>query len=238
MGASVACVACTAGGGDDTTGLLTTTSTTGDTDPTATTIPLPTVDAEATGTTETPTEDSSGTGSEATGETGATDSGTDTGEDSSSGEPGTTEDTKTTVEYDVSWCRLQFPPMVDVAVDEAFTVYVRLFAEGLTDQSTATDTAPELVVEMGYGPDGTDPVLGGGAAWSWVGAMANPGWTDGKEPNNDEYWGDLSIDTAGVYDYASRISGDGGMTWVYCDLDDLLNGGYTPDQAGHAEVGQ
>ena len=35
----------------------------------------------------------------------------------------------------------------------------------------------------------------------------------------------------GVFDYAARISGDSGTTWVYCDLDGLVINGYTPDQA-------
>ncbi|MCA9710832.1 MAG: hypothetical protein KDK70_33630, partial [Myxococcales bacterium] len=82
------------------------------------------------------------------------------------------------------------------------------------------------------------PSTGMGAPWTFVTGTPNPGWDDVVEPNNDEYQGELSIDTAGIYDYAARISGDSGTTWVYCDLDDLLNGGYTPDQAGHAEVGQ
>ncbi|MEM7159730.1 MAG: hypothetical protein AAF799_43215 [Myxococcota bacterium] len=232
----VASVGCTAGTGDDTTGLVTTT-TTGNTDPTATTIPLPTTDDQGSGTTATPTEDSSGSGSATTAATDGSDSGTTGEADSSSGEPETSEDTRSTIEYDVSWCRLQFPPAVDVAVDEVFTVYVRLFAEGLTDQSSSNDLAPELMVEMGYGPDGSNPSMGDAASWTWVAGMGNPGWDDAKEPNNDEYWGDLAIGAAGVYDYASRISGDGGGSWVYCDLDDLLTGGYTPDMAGQAEVG-
>ncbi|MCH9687457.1 MAG: hypothetical protein K0V04_38840 [Deltaproteobacteria bacterium] len=231
--------ACTADDGGP-SGAATTGSTGSDAgDVTATTLPLPTI-----------TNGSSSDGADSTaGSTegsseGTTAAGSSTGDPpttgTSTGEPPTTSDTETGVVYDIEWCRLQFPPMADVAVDEVFTVYVRFYSPGLTDQSSGNDLAPELMVEMGYGLDGSDPSMGVGEPWTWSPGMPNPGW-DGAmagEPDNDEHWGDLSIGTAGVYDYASRISGDGGQTWVYCDLDDLLTGGYTPDQAGHAEVGQ
>lgn len=143
--------------------------------------------------------------------------------------------------YDVQWCILQYPPSVSVAVDEPFTVYARLFAPGLTDLTGVTDPAPELVVEVGYGLDGSDPSLGIGAPWTWFTAMPNAGYgpgAPGYSAANDEYSFDLSIDTAGIYDYAPRISGDGGLTWVYCDSDGLAIDGFTPDQAGQADVGQ
>ncbi len=219
---------------DDTTGLV---STTGSmtTDVTATTIPLPgdsttsgITGDDTTGSTGEPTSD----GSDSGGSGGSGGSGTSSG---SATDPSSSGDTAGTV-YDVEWCRLQHPPSVTVAVDEPFTVYVRLYVPGLTDQSTGNDPAPELVVEMGYGLDGSDPSTGMGAPWSYIPAMPNVGWDDVVEPNNDEYQADLIIDAAGIYDYAARISGNGGMDWVYCDLDDLLTGGYTPDQAGHAQV--
>lgn len=141
--------------------------------------------------------------------------------------------------YDVSWCILQFPAEVMEPVDTVFTVYVRFFADGLTTQSGGNDPSPQLLVEFGYGADGSDPSMG--AAWTYAAGEPNVGWgpgAPGYSPDNDEYQGDLSIGAPGIYDYAARISGDGGMTWVYCDLDDLLTGGYTPDMAGNAEIGQ
>ena len=76
------------------------------------------------------------------------------------------------------------------------------------------------------------------AAWTWTAATPNVGFdgNDWGEPNNDEYMADVAIDMVGTFDYAFRFSGDGGTTWVYCDLDDLLTGGYTPDQAGNAVI--
>lgn len=219
----------------------TTHGSTSTTDLPATTIPLPPIDTGDDASESTPgstSGDPDGTTLDS-GTASGTDSGTtgSTDASSSSGEPMESTDGGPTV-YEVEWCRLQYPPSVDVAVGEAFTVYVRLYVPELTPLSTGNDPAPELVVEMGYGVDGSNPATGMGAPWTWQPGTPNVGWDDAAEPNNDEYQGELSIGRAGIYDYAARISGDSGRSWVYCDLDDLLTGGYTPDQAGHAEVGQ
>src|SRR5690606_30543229 len=92
------------------------------------------------------------------------------------------------------------------------TIYGRVYAAGLTDQTNGNDVAPNLLAQVGYGADGSDPASG----WTWVDAMPNPGW-DGSEPNNDEYQATLVAPAAGTHDYAYRFSGDGGATWVYCD---------------------
>lgn len=210
------------------------------TDITATTIPLPTA-------TEGSDDDSAGSSSTSGGDdtTASGGSGSSTGmppgtDGTTTDEPGTSEDTGSPT-YEIGWCILQYPPMVSLGEGEAWTNYVRVFAAGLTDQTGVTDPDPMLVVELGYGLDGSDPSMGVGAPWTYVAATPNGGYGPGAPDYsavNDEYQGDLSIPTAGIYDYAARISGDGGMTWVWCDLDGLTEGGYTPDQAGHAEIGQ
>lgn len=218
------------------------TGTTGST-VTITTIDLPTTATTGDQDTGTTADSTSGvdesSGGTTSASTGPTDSSSDGG--SSSGEPvGSSSDSGATT-YDVQWCILQYPPMVAVAVDEAFTIYARLFAPGLTDLTGVTDPAPELVVELGYSVDGSNPDTGVGAPWTWVPAMPNAGYgpgAPGYSAANDEYQGDLSIGMAGIYDYAVRMSGDSGSTWVYCDLDGLTVGGYTTDQAGDAAVGQ
>jgi hypothetical protein len=176
------------------------------------------------------------TGSPGTGSTEGTGPGS-TGGDEDSSSTGGDEDSSTgePTPFTIEWCRLQSPATATVAVDEPFTVYGRVYVAGVTDQSVNNDLHPLLVAEVGWGADGSDPAVD---AWTWVAATDNPGW-DGTvfgEPNNDEYMADLSIDTVGTWDYAIRFSGDGGTEWVYCDLDDLLTGGYTPDQAGDATV--
>jgi len=205
---------------------------------TATTLPLPgassseggqvTGDDTTTAAGSTTSGDSTGSEGDSTG----AGSSSSTGDSSSEGGPAV---------YDVEWCNLQYPPTVMTAEGEATTVYIRVYAPGLTDQSGVTDPAPELVVELGYGEDGSDPSLGMGGAWTYVPATPNAGYGPAAPDygaDNDEYQADLVIGTAGTYDYAPRISGDGGTTWVWCDLDGLTTGGYTPDQAGHAEIGR
>jgi hypothetical protein len=234
--------ACGGGGGSDDDGGTTTTGDDSSTTLVSTTIPLPPLDtgvsSEGADTTAAATDDGTTSDTGSTGSTGPDD--TTSGGSSSSGEPAESSDGGPTT-YDVQWCILQYPPMVEVAVDEPFTVYVRLYAPGLTDQTGVTDPAPELVVEVGYSVDGSDPSTGVGAPWTWEAATPNVGYGPGAPgygANNDEYQHDLAIPMVGIFDYAARISGDSGSTWVYCDLDGLVVGGYTPDQAGDAQVGQ
>lgn len=235
--------ACPGGGGSDEGGGTTTNTDDTSTSVMTTILTLPPLDGtsdgdDATVGTDDGTTTSDGTTSDqTTGTAGASES---SGGSSSSGEPAESSDGGPT-SYEVEWCILQYPPFVEVEVDEAFTVYVRLFAPGLTDQSGVTDPAPELVVEVGYSVDGSDPSTGVGAPWTWEAAMPNGGYGPGAPgygAANDEYQHDLAIPMAGIFDYAARISGDSGATWVYCDVDGLSVGGYTPDQAGDAAVGQ
>lgn len=239
--AAVLLVACGDDGSAVETASPTTGSETSSSDITATTIPLPSDSSGDTSvsTSSSSTDEGTSTSGGTTDSTGPADSSEGSSSSDGPGESSSSDGGSTV--YDVQWCNLQYPPTVGVAVDEAFTVYVRLYAPGLTDQTGVTDPAPELVVEVGYGLDGSDPSIGFGAPWTWFTAVPNAGYGPGAPgygAANDEYQYDLSIDTAGIYDYAPRISGDSGVTWVYCDIDGLTMGGYTPDQAGHAEVGQ
>ncbi len=207
------------GGGDDLASTLPITVTFNDMDP---------VETSSGSASTTSDPDATGSGSDASSSGGGdtTGNGTTGGAESSSGGSGT---------WDVEWCRLQAPASVTETVGTPFTVYGRLYAAGLTDQTVMTDPDAMLVAEAGWGADGSDPAM---AAWTWVDASANLGFdgNDWGEPNNDEYMADVVIDEVGSFDYAFRFSGDGGTTWVYCDLDDLVTGGYTPDQAGDATI--
>ena len=208
------------------------TSSTGGGDELMTTLPITATLGEDTGPTPGSATGSatggSSSGAMATGSTGSNDTtgnGTTAGDSSSGGSSA----------WDVEWCRLQAPAMVTESVGTPFTVYGRLYAEGLTDTSRMTDPDAMLVAEAGWGADGSDPAVD---MWTWVAATPNIAFNgnDWGEPDNDEYNADLVIDRAGSFDFAYRFSGDGGTTWVYCDLDDLLTGGYTPEQAGDATI--
>jgi hypothetical protein len=225
---------------DSTTGLASST-----TDGVQTTIPVtsvtesntdPTTDGSSSGVgssgTDTGTDGSSSSGDP----TDASSSSTGGGGESSSSTGG--EDDTTTGDpmvWDVQWCNLQFPATIAGSPATVTTAYSRVYVEGLTDLTPMNNPDDQLVVEFGYGDDESDPDAGG---WTWVAGVPNGGW-DGSTvgaPNNDEYQADLQFPAAGTYDYAARVSGDGGGTWVYCDLDGLVEGGYTSDQAGSATI--
>ncbi|MGH1341547.1 MAG: hypothetical protein ACRBN8_08360 [Nannocystales bacterium] len=219
--------------------------TTGDdaatTDEVATTIPVTSVtDTTPDPTTDGSTSSSSGTDASTGGDTdGTSSSGTDTDGTSSSGTTSTSSSTSDgttgSAAWDVEWCNLQFPGTIEGSTVTVTTVYARLYVEGLTDQTPGNDSDALLEVEFGYGADASDPAVDG---WSWVSGAGNVGWNgnDVGQPDNDEYQGDLQFGDVGTYDYAARVSGDGGATWVYCDLDGLVEGGYTSDQAGNAVI--
>ncbi len=222
--------------GNGTTGDMTTT------DEVATTIPVTSV-------TETSTDPTTVGSTSSTSDTDTdtdTDTSTTTGSGSSSGgssSTGSTDDSTSTGEtattggqaWSVEWCNLQFPPMIEGTTATMTTAYARVYVEGLTDQTPNNDEDALLHVEFGYGADGSDPAVD---AWDWVSGSGNIGWNgnDAGQPNNDEYQGDLQFGAAGTFDYAARVSGDGGETWVYCDLDGLVEGGYSSEQAGNAVI--
>lgn len=134
----------------------------------------------------------------------------------------------------VGFCRIQYPASITTTAGATTVVYGRVYVEGLTTRTGGTDVDARLIAEVGVGPDASDPATASG--WSWVAASANTGYGPGGagyEANNDEYQGDLVAPAAGTYDYAYRFSGDGGLTWTYCDADDAgSSDGYEPAEAG------
>jgi len=135
--------------------------------------------------------------------------------------------------WTIGFCRIQFPVTATAAADAPTTVYGRVYAAGLTTRSGMTDTDALLVGEVGTGPRGTLPSSPG---WTWTGATPNTGYGPGSagyEVNNDEYQGSIRRAAVGVYDYAYRFSGDGGLSWAYCDLLDAgSSDGYQLANAG------
>lgn len=210
---------------------------TGNTTVDETTLPI-TVSATAADTTVSASNTDGETSSSSTTDDSTTTATPTTGDETSTS---STTDDSTTGGIDpvtVEWCILQSPAMIMETAGVGTMVYTRFYIETVTDQTQFNDPDDRVVVEIGYGADGSMPPTD----WTWTAAMPNPGW-DGTmavggfgNENNDEYQADLSFAAAGTYDYASRISGDGGSTWVYCDLDDLQTGGYTPAMAGDAVI--
>jgi hypothetical protein len=138
----------------------------------------------------------------------------------------------------IDFCRVQYPTTMSVAPGTSTRVYGRVYVAGLTTRTGMTDTDPRVVGQVGYGPDGTMPSA---MSWTWSSnAVSNAGYGPGAalyEANNDEYQADLVAPAAGSYDFAYRFSGDGGMTWTYCDtLDPGSSDGYQIANAGALTV--
>jgi hypothetical protein len=132
--------------------------------------------------------------------------------------------------FTLGWCNVQWPASLDAAAGTVVGVFSRVWIDGLTNlDPIGVDPAAELVVQLGYGPQGADPV-GAPGSWSWFGAWPNPAWdgTAAGEPNNDEYLGEFPAPPAGDYHYAFRYSGDHGATWSVCDLDGFWDGSGAP----------
>jgi hypothetical protein len=117
----------------------------------------------------------------------------------------------------LDWCRLQAPESILEVVGTEVMVYGHVYQAGVTDASSAVDTAPLLIAQLAFGPDGTDPSADD-EGWSYVSAAANAAWNDAFEPGNDEYQAVLVTPAPGEYDYAFRFSADGGLSWTWCDL--------------------
>ena len=104
-------------------------------------------------------------------------------------------------------------------------VYVWVYEAGVTQGS---GQGKGLTVELGVGADGTTP----DGSWSWT-AMAWNMDKDGLSSGdlaNDEYAGTLTAPaTVGSYDFAARVSADGGASWLSCDLGGDTCGGAGSD---------
>ena len=134
----------------------------------------------------------------------------------------------------VDWCRLQWPQVENAQAPHSFNVYGRVYEQTITDRSPRTDVDERVLAQVGYGPDRSDP---NGQDWTWSDAAPNDGY-DGDaagERNNDEYFGNVTINGEGQYDFAIRFSVDRGRTWTVCDLDGAQNG-YSPDEAGQSQI--
>ena len=111
---------------------------------------------------------------------------------------------KTTVDA----CRLDWAgDLVDVEHGDPLSAAVITSDAGLTDLTAATDVHPALYVQVGIGPDASDPA---GAGWTWVDAGADPGWTAPGAPDPDagadRYQGGLAAPAPGDHDVAARVS--------------------------------
>ena len=108
----------------------------------------------------------------------------------------------------LGWYNLQWPPTINISFGSPTdTIYGQVWAQGVTD---APGQGAGILAQVGYGPDGTQPTDPG---WSWFAMSYNV-----DVGNNDEYLGSFVPTQVGTFDYATRFSGDGGVTWNLADL--------------------
>ncbi len=113
---------------------------------------------------------------------------------------------------------MQYPCDTEVVLfsDDAVEAYIWVYEEGETEGAGA---AGFMSVEIGTGDEGSDP--SSDESWSWRLASYNldvDGLFEG-DLANDEYMGELPVPTeGGTYNYAARVTRDGGSTYEYCDL--------------------
>ncbi len=124
----------------------------------------------------------------------------------------------------VDWGNLQYPPATTTIVGTASEIiYGQVWLSGHTE---GAGQAPGIMAELGYGPDGS--AAPGNPSWSWGTAAYNPAHVS----NNDEYMGQLTVGSTGVFDYAYRYSRNG-LDWTYGDTN---GGAYAAADAGHLVV--
>jgi len=130
----------------------------------------------------------------------------------------------------IDWCNLQHPASTStVATVATEPVYGRVRVAGCTD---GTAECMGVTVELGHGDPSTDPSATP-TSYTWIAATYNPGHTG---DDDDEYSATITPTADGTYAYAYRVSGDGGDTWTYCDLDGTDVGGFSTDQMGTLTV--
>ncbi len=126
----------------------------------------------------------------------------------------------------IDWCNTQFPTSLNSSTSSSNTIFGQVYLAGKTNTQATQYTgngnpahqSGNIRMQFGYGADGSAP-----SGWAtWANADFNGG---SAANNNDEYqyaW--TTPATVGRYDYQFRASGDGGVTWTYCDTDGSTTG--------------
>jgi hypothetical protein len=136
---------------------------------------------------------------------------------------------------DIDKCQLWFPAFDSVLVGEVLVATAIVHDQGITDQTIfAPDPTPDLLGQLGLGPDGVNPELAPDD-FEWFDAEPEYNPPAGVPASDDMYGAWLTPEVTGVRDLAARFTPDSGLTWLYCDLDGS-NNGYQIEKAGHVVV--
>lgn len=129
----------------------------------------------------------------------------------------------------IDWGRLFTPLSTTVTPSEYIWATALVQSNGITDQTVNSDPDPRLLAQVGIGAENSDPSAGG---WNWYDTEPDNVYTDDF---HDMYDGNIDPAPIGSYHVAARISGDKGMTWIYCDTSDNT---YDIPEAGEVTVAE
>ena len=130
-------------------------------------------------------------------------------------------------------CRAEAPSTATGIAGSLQSLTARIKIPGLTDGANV-QSGPQ--VQFGTGPDGSNPSTTDLVQWSFAAGAGTVGWNGTLESLYDEYTGSFTMPATGG-DWAARVSGDGGVSWTYCDRNvgagaDGSENGYQPANAG------
>ena len=127
----------------------------------------------------------------------------------------------------ITWCDLHLPSTTSISAGGVTEpMFGRVHAPGLTD---AYGAPIGIIGQVGHGPAASDPRSQPG--WLWFDA----GWRS-QVSSDDEFQGALTTSSAGTYAYAYRFTDDGGLNYMFCDLDPGTADGFSPTSLGRLTV--
>ena len=127
----------------------------------------------------------------------------------------------------VEWASLMDPASVMLRPGEQSPIVSALIYE--PELTLETGCHPDLLVDLGLGPPGTDPTLFSDD-WTWTPASCAVNCENC--PAADLYQGVLSADLPGHYSFAFRVSRDQGETWIPIDRGAGSRDGFQAEMAG------
>ncbi len=131
--------------------------------------------------------------------------------------------------YNIGWANLQWPPTINHTIGfGSYTgdVYGQVWIDGVTSQPGPTSG---LAAQLGFGPEGSNPASAAG--WTWTTASFNV-----DVGNNDEFKAQMLPQQVGTFDYVYRYSTNGGLSWLYADLNGPIASEALPPNPGKLTV--
>lgn len=136
----------------------------------------------------------------------------------------------------VDYCEVHYPCSTSVLSGQpSEDIYAWIYQGGSTD---GPGEGPDVLIEIGIGPDGSDPLVDTGWTWYYMSYNTDKDGLLEGDLANDEYVGNFyGPSTPGTYIYAARATVDDGASWTACDLGGSTCGGDGSDSYDPADAG-